>query len=80
VDSPDVSPNPTSPQSQKAKKYSQNAALALELPFTLVGPVLIGGALGYFLDRWLHTKVLFTFLLGGLGFAAGLKELLRRLS
>lgn len=65
---------------QKAKKYSSNAALAMELPFTIVGGVLLGGVLGYFLDRWLHTKLIFTLVLGALGFAGGLKEVLRRLA
>jgi F0F1-type ATP synthase assembly protein I len=50
------------------------------LPFTIVGAVLVGGALGYFLDHWLHTKVIFTLILGVLGFAGGLKEVLRRLA
>jgi ATP synthase protein I len=71
-------PNP--PDLQKAKKYSSNAALAMELPFTIVGAVLLGGVLGYFLDRWLHTKLIFTLVLGALGFAGGLKEVLRRLA
>ena len=69
-----------SPQGEKAKKYGNQAALALELPFTIVGAVLLGGLLGYFLDRWLHTKLIFTLILGGLGFYAGLREVLRRLS
>ena len=51
----------------------------MELPFTIVGAVLLGALLGFFLDHWLHTKVVFTLLLGGVGFAAGLKEVLRRL-
>jgi F0F1-type ATP synthase assembly protein I len=71
---------PKSPDIAKAKKYSSQAALAMELPFTIVGAVLLGGVLGYFLDHWLHTKVIFTLILGGLGFAGGLKEVLRRLS
>jgi F0F1-type ATP synthase assembly protein I len=49
------------------------------LPFTIVGGVLLGGVLGYFLDHWLHTKMIFTFILGGVGFYAGLREVLRRL-
>jgi F0F1-type ATP synthase assembly protein I len=65
---------------EKVKKYSSNTALAVELPFTFVGAVLFGGLLGFFLDRWLHTRIVFTLILGGLGFAAGLKEVLRRLS
>ena len=72
--------DPKSPDLQKAKKYSSQAALAMELPFTIVGGVLVGGVLGYFLDHWLHTKLIFTLVLGALGFAGGLKEVLRRLS
>jgi F0F1-type ATP synthase assembly protein I len=70
---------PASPELEKAKKYSTQASLALELPFTIVGGVLLGGVLGYFLDHWLHTKMIFTFVLGGVGFYAGLREVLRRL-
>jgi F0F1-type ATP synthase assembly protein I len=69
-----------SPEVTKAKKYSSQAALAMELPFTIVGAVLLGGLLGYFLDHWLHTKMIFTLVLGALGFAGGLKEVLRRLA
>ena len=69
-----------SPELQKARKYSTQAALALELPFTIVGAVIVGGVLGYFVDHWLHTKVIFVLILGGLGFAGGLKEVLRRLA
>lgn len=64
---------------EKAKKYSTQTALAFELPFTLAGAVILGGVLGYYLDRWLHTKMLFTLVLGGTGFYAGLREILRRL-
>jgi F0F1-type ATP synthase assembly protein I len=70
----------TSANLEKVKKYSSSTALAVELPFTFVGAVLLGGLLGFFLDRWLHTKIVFTLILGALGFAAGLKEVLRRLS
>ena len=72
--------DPKSPETVKAKKYSSQTALAMELPFTIVGAVLLGGLLGYFLDHWLHTKMIFTLVLGGLGFAGGLKEVLRRLA
>jgi ATP synthase protein I len=70
----------TAPEVAKAKRYSSQVALALELPFTIVGAVLLGGLLGFFLDRWLHTKLIFTLLFGTLGFAGGLKEVLRRLA
>ena len=69
-----------SPEIAKVKKYSSQTVLAIELPFTIVGAVLLGGVLGYFLDHWLHTKLIFTLILGGLGFAGGLKEVLRRLA
>ncbi|MGB6199134.1 MAG: AtpZ/AtpI family protein [Candidatus Acidiferrales bacterium] len=52
----------------------------LDLPFVMVGSVIIGAALGYFLDRWLHTSPIFTLLLGGLGFAGGTYEVIRRLT
>ena len=76
-------PNSNEPKAAelaKVKKYSSQTALAMELPFTIVGAVLLGGLLGYFLDHWLHTKLIFTLILGALGFAGGLKEVLRRLS
>jgi F0F1-type ATP synthase assembly protein I len=68
-----------SPEEQKMKKYSNATALALELPFTIVGAVLVGGVLGYFLDHWLHTRWIFTLILGGVGFAGGVREVIRRL-
>jgi F0F1-type ATP synthase assembly protein I len=74
------SSDPRSPELARVKKYSSQTALAMELPFTIVGAVLLGGLLGYFLDHWLHTKMIFTLVLGALGFAAGLKEVLRRLA
>ena len=70
---------PLTQNEKKAKKYPTNTALAIELPFTLVGAVVFGGLIGYFLDHWLHTRFAFTFILGGLGFFGGVKEILRRL-
>jgi len=40
---------PRSLELEKAKKYSTQASLALELPFTIVGGVLLGGVLAIFL-------------------------------
>jgi F0F1-type ATP synthase assembly protein I len=79
TETPDTD-KPRSPEIAKVKKYSSQTALAMELPFTIVGAVLLGGGLGYLLDHWLHTKLIFTLILGGLGFAGGLKEVLRRLA
>ena len=66
------------PATDKAKNFSNQFALAMELPFVLVAAVIVGGLMGYFLDRWLHTKMIFTFLLGGIGFFAGIRDILRR--
>ena len=67
------------PELQKVQSTSTQLAIAMELPFTLVGAIVFGGALGYFLDRWLDTRVIFTLVLGGLGFFAGVREVVRRL-
>jgi F0F1-type ATP synthase assembly protein I len=52
----------------------------MELPFLLVASVGIGGGAGYFLDKHFHTSPLFTLILGLLGFAGGMIQLVRRLS
>jgi F0F1-type ATP synthase assembly protein I len=72
---PSVSPNV-----EKSKNFSQQFALATELPFILVGAVAFGGLVGYFLDGWLHTKPTFMIVVGFLGFFGGLREVLRRLA
>jgi F0F1-type ATP synthase assembly protein I len=67
------------PLKKKAKSVSNQVAIAMELPFTLVGAVILGGALGYLLDIWLHTGPWLMIILGGLGFFAGVREVIRRL-
>jgi ATP synthase protein I len=69
----------STPPPQKVKDVSNMTALAMELPFTLVGALVVAVAIGYFLDRWLHTKPIFTLILGALGFIAGVREVIRRL-
>jgi len=68
-----------SPKQGKGGAYSRDSMLALELPLTLVGAVVLRGILGYFLDHWLHTRWIFTLILGGLGFAGGVREVIRLL-
>jgi ATP synthase protein I len=46
----------------------------------LVGAVVIGAVAGYFLDRKFGTSPVLTLVLGGLGFVAGILEVLRRLT
>jgi ATP synthase protein I len=68
------------PDDQKRiKDFGNQSALAMELPFTLVGAVLFGGVLGFLLDRWLNTKPWLMLVLGALGFFAGVREVLKRL-
>ncbi len=64
---------------KKPQDFASQSALALELPFTFVGAIVVGGAIGYFLDRWLHTGPWLMMIFGGLGFYAGIREVLRRL-
>ena len=68
-----------SPTEKKAQEVTRQSTAALELPFTLVGAVLLGGVLGYFLDKWLHTGPWFLVILGAVGFYGGVREVLRRL-
>jgi len=55
-------------------------AVALELPFMVVGPVILAGGIGFFLDRWLHTQPLFLILLGVIGVGIGIYDALRAAS
>jgi ATP synthase protein I len=54
--------------------------MALELPIVLVSAIVVGGLFGYFLDRWLHTRPYLMIILGGVGFYAGVRDVLRRLA
>jgi ATP synthase protein I len=75
---PENSASP-SPKAEQSKEATNQAAIAMELPFVLVSAVVVGGLLGFFLDRWLHTKPVFLIILGGIGFYAGVRDVLRRL-
>jgi ATP synthase protein I len=80
--SPDNNPSrdpALTPAEKQVKGFSQQFAMAMELPFILAGTILLGGVLGFFLDRWLHTKPIFMLVLGAMGFIGGVREILRRL-
>jgi ATP synthase protein I len=49
----------------------------MELPFVLVSGVVIGGGLGWLLDRWLHTSPLCMLILGFLGFGGGVWSVIK---
>ena len=68
-----------SPRKRPAEGARQFADI-LELPFMLVASIAIGGGLGYFLDTRFHTSPVLTLILGLLGFAGGMIQLVRRLS
>ncbi len=51
--------------------------MAWTLPFTLVVPMVVGGGIGYFVDRWLHTKPWVMIVLGLCGVALGLRDTLK---
>ena len=63
----------------KTKQVANDSAIAMELPFTFAGAILLAGGAGFLLDRWLHTKPIFTLILGTIGFIAGVREVIRRL-
>jgi F0F1-type ATP synthase assembly protein I len=64
---------------ERVSNFSRQFALALELPFIIVATIGVGGAIGYFLDRWLHTGPILMLVFGILGFIAGLRETLSRM-
>jgi ATP synthase protein I len=66
------------PAQQEARDLTLKTGLAMELPFTLVGAIVLGGFLGYLLDRWLHTRPWLTVVVGGFGFVGGVVEVVRR--
>ena len=52
----------------------------MDLPFVLVGSVVIGAGIGYLLDKRLGTSPFLALLLGLLGFGGGMFEVIRRLA
>jgi ATP synthase protein I len=58
----------------------KQAALAFELPIMLIAPALVGGGIGFFLDRWLHTKPIFLLVLGLLGVGIGIRDAVKTAS
>ena len=67
------------PAEKQAKGFSQQFASAMELPFVMVGTLVVGGLIGFYLDRWLHTKPFLMLIFGALGFFGGVRDVLRRL-
>ena len=60
----------------KVGNAAKQFAIAMQIPFSLVVPIFVGGGIGYLLDRWLHTKFILMIVLGIVGFGIGLREVL----
>jgi F0F1-type ATP synthase assembly protein I len=73
------SPSSPSPRKRPAEGIRQFSDI-LELPILLVASIAIGGGAGFLLDKRIHTSPVFTLILGLLGFAGGMIQLVRRLS
>jgi F0F1-type ATP synthase assembly protein I len=71
-----------SPKLSKSEKVirdmTRQSALAMELPFTIVGAIILAGFLGYLADRWLHTSPWLMIVGGAVGFASSLIDIVRR--
>jgi ATP synthase protein I len=70
---------PPEPRNRPSKGVGQ-MALAMELPFIMIASVVVGGGIGYFLDKQFHTGPALALILGVVGFASGIWDILRRLS
>lgn len=79
LDDKSSKPESQTPEQREAQSTSRQFAMAMELPFVLVSAIVVGGLFGWLLDRWLHTGPIFMIVLGGVGFFAGVREVLRRL-
>jgi F0F1-type ATP synthase assembly protein I len=76
----DPGSGPSLPPERGSGNFARQLADVLDLPFVLVGTIIIGAGLGYFLDRWLGTSPALTLVFGGLGFAGGILQVVRRLT
>ena len=60
--------------------FARQLANVMDLPFVLVGSVVIGAGVGYVVDKHFGTSPVLTLLLGLLGFGGGMFEVIRRLT
>jgi ATP synthase protein I len=72
-------PSQSDPGASQDQKWKRQSASATELPFVLVIAMLVGGGIGYFLDRWLHTRPWLMLFFGVIGFGTGIRDVLRRM-
>lgn len=67
------------PPNQKPRSPWRQVGFVLTVAFTFPAALLVGYAIGWWLDGKLGTSPVFSLLFMGLGFAAALLELLREL-
>ena len=65
---------------KEAESVARQFSMAMQLPFVMVGGILVGGGLGYLLDRWFHTSPVLTLLGGAFGFGVAMRDILRSLT
>ncbi len=65
------------PASRPPRPIAQGLGPALRIGVELVSALAVGLAIGWALDRWLHTRPLFLLLFLALGIAAGLLNVWR---
>jgi F0F1-type ATP synthase assembly protein I len=63
---------------QRMVRYSRQAAIAMEIPFTLAGSVMVAGFFGYWLDQWLHSSPWLMTGLGAFGFITGMWQVIHK--
>lgn len=54
--------------------WMKRVGMLISIPMILAASPVVGGAIGWAMDRFLGTRPLFTILLLAAGFAAGIKE------
>jgi F0F1-type ATP synthase assembly protein I len=67
-----------SPAQKNEQDLKTQSALAMEVPVTIVGAIVLAGFLGYLVDRWLHTSPWLMISGGALGFVSSMIEITQR--
>jgi ATP synthase protein I len=63
--------------SAATRASSQGVSIGMRIGIELLAAVLVGGAIGYFIDQHFNTKPIFLLAFLVLGFAAGVMDVLR---
>ena len=73
-----INPQERTTEQTAVRETTLQTGLAMELPITILGAILLAGFLGYLLDRWLHTAPWLMIVGGAFGFASSIFEIVRR--